>query len=131
MRKGMKFVVGLFLAGTMARGISAQEPPGPKASPATEGPASQAQKSEAEPQAEVSVQDTTTAFKLRVNLVQVPVVVRGDSGMPVDGLRKEDFQLYDDGKLQTISTFAIENNQSRNGRTEAALKTQVNIVSSP
>jgi hypothetical protein len=126
MPNGMKFVVELLLAGTMAHGLSAQEPLGPKATPATEGPASQAQKSEAEPQAEVSVQDTTTAFKLRVNLVQVPVVVRGDSGMPVDGLRKEDFQLYDDGKLQTISTFAIENDQSRKERTEAALKTQVN-----
>jgi VWFA-related protein len=58
--------------------------------------------------------------------VQVHVVVRGDAGKPVDGLRKEDFQLYDNGKLQTISTFAIENDQSRKERTEAALKTQLN-----
>ena len=70
----MKFVVGLFLAGTMAHGVFAQEPPAPKPSPATETPASKAQKSEAEPQAEVSVQDTTGTFKLRVNLVQVHVV---------------------------------------------------------
>jgi len=34
--------------------------------------------------------------------------------------------LYDNGKLQTISTFAVENDQSRKERTEAALKTQVN-----
>ena len=126
MPKGMKFAVGLFLAGTMAHGIFAQEPPAPKPSPATEAPASKAQKSEAEPQAEVSVQDTTSTFKLRVNLVQVHVVVRGDGDKPVDGLHKEDFQLYDNGKLQTISTFAVENDQSRKERTEAALKTQVN-----
>ena len=126
MPKGMKFAVGLFLAGTMAHGVFAQEPPAPKPSPATEAPASKAQKSEAEPQTEVSVQDTTSTFKLRVNLVQVHVVVRGDGGKPVDGLHKEDFQLYDNGKLQTISTFAVENDQSRKERTEAALKTQVN-----
>ena len=126
MPKGMKFAVGLFLAGTMAHGVFAQEPPAPKPSPATEAPASKAQKSEAEPQAEVSVQDTTSTFKLRVNLVQVHVVVRGDGNKPVDGLHKEDFQLYDNGKLQTISTFAVENDQSRKERTEAALKTQVN-----
>ena len=126
MPKGMKFAVGLFLAGTMAHGVFAQEPPAPKPSPATEAPASKAQKSEAEPQAEVSVQDTTSTFKLRVNLVQVHVVVRGDGDKPVDGLHKEDFQLYDNGNLQTISTFAVENDQSRKERTEAALKTQVN-----
>ena len=116
MPKGMKFAVGLFLAGTMAHGVFAQEPPAPKPSPATEAPASKAQKSEAEPQTEVSVQDTTSTFKLRVNLVQVHVVVRGDGDKPVDGLHKEDFQLYDNGKQQTISTFAVENDQSRKER---------------
>jgi hypothetical protein len=50
----------------------------------------------------------------------------GDGDKPVDGLHKEDFQLYDDGKLQTISTFAVENDQSRKERTEAAHKTKVN-----
>jgi VWFA-related protein len=54
------------------------------------------------------------------------VVVRGDGDKPVDGLHKEDFQLYDNGKLQSISTFAVENDQSRRERTEAALKTQLN-----
>ncbi|MGB2629438.1 MAG: VWA domain-containing protein [Candidatus Acidiferrum sp.] len=72
------------------------------------------------------MQDTVSTFKLRVNLVQVHVVVRGDGDKPVHGLHKEDFQLYDNGKLQTISTFAVENDQSRKERTEAALKTQVN-----
>jgi VWFA-related protein len=121
----MKFAVGLFLAGAMAHDVFAQEPPVPKPSPATEAPASKTQKSEAEPQAEISVQETTSTFKLRVNLVQVHVVVRGDGEKPVGGLHKEDFQLYDNGELQAISTFAIENDQSRKERTEAALKTQV------
>ena len=55
MPKGMKFAVGLFLAGTMAHGAFVQEPPVPKPSPATEAPASKAQKSEVELQAELSL----------------------------------------------------------------------------
>jgi VWFA-related protein len=51
--------------------------------------------------------------------------VRGNAGKPVEGLRKEDFQLYDNGKLQTIATFAVEDVQSRKERMEVAAKTQV------
>ena len=70
------------------------------------------------------MQDTGNTFKIRVNLVQVHVIVRGNAGKPVEGLRKEDFQLYDNGKLQPITTFAVETAQSRKERTEAAEKTQ-------
>jgi len=125
MPKGMRFVVALVVVGAMAPVAPSQEAPAP-AKPATDAATSQPQKPESESKAEVSVQETTSTFNLRVNLVQVHVVVRGDKGKTVDGLRKEDFQLYDNGKLQTISTFAIENEQSRKERTEAAVKTQVN-----
>ncbi len=70
------------------------------------------------------MKDTGNTFKLRVNLVQVHVIVRGNAGKPVEGLHKEDFQLYDNGKLQPITTFAVETAQSRKERTEAAEKTQ-------
>jgi VWFA-related protein len=43
-----------------------------------------------------------------VNLVLVPVVVRDKSGKPVDGLTKEDFNLFDKGKAQVISKFSVE-----------------------
>ncbi len=74
---------------------------------------------------ELDIQDSGTTFRLRVNLVQVHVTVRDTSGKPVENLRKEDFLLYDQGKLQTISTFAIETRQSRQAKAEAAAKTQV------
>jgi len=74
---------------------------------------------------ELDIQDSGTTFRLRVNLVQVHVTVRDASGKPVENLRKEDFLLYDQGKLQTISTFAIETRQSRQAKAEAAAKTQV------
>jgi VWFA-related protein len=47
-----------------------------------------------------------------VNLVLVRVVVRDSAGKAVANLRKEDFQLVDNGKPQTISTFSIETPES-------------------
>jgi VWFA-related protein len=73
---------------------------------------------------EVSSRETGTTFKLRVNLVQVRVVVRDSKGNLVSGLKKEDFQLFDQGKLQMISTFGTETPKSRLERAEAAAKTQ-------
>jgi len=73
---------------------------------------------------EVSMQDTGATFKLRVNLVQVHVIVRDSAGKPVENLRKEDFLVYDSGKLQAITTFGLETAKSRKERAEAAAKTQ-------
>ena len=49
-------------------------------------------------------------FQLRVasNLVVVPVVVRDAQGKPVEGLKEEDFKLFDRGKEQTIKQFEVE-----------------------
>jgi VWFA-related protein len=73
---------------------------------------------------EVSMQDTGATFKLRVNLVQVHVIVRDSAGKPVENLRKEDFLVFDSGKLQAITTFGVETAKSRKERAEAAAKTQ-------
>jgi VWFA-related protein len=94
----------------------------------TEGAASAPSKPPADTKsdnkAEVSSRDTGTAFKLRVNLVQVRVVVRDKQGKLVDGLKKEDFLLYDQGKLQTVSTFGLETQKTRQQRADLAAKTQ-------
>ena len=45
---------------------------------------------------------------MRVNLVLVRVVVRDEHGHVVDNLKKEDFQLFDNRKPQTISTFSLD-----------------------
>jgi VWFA-related protein len=60
---------------------------------------------------EVSSRDVEPTFKLQSerNLVMVRVVVRDAKGATVDNLRKEDFELYDHGKMQTISHFSLEN----------------------
>ncbi|HVH59330.1 MAG TPA: VWA domain-containing protein, partial [Candidatus Sulfotelmatobacter sp.] len=57
---------------------------------------------------EFSSQDTPATFKVRVNNVLVRVVVRDLLGKVVSNLKKEDFQLYDGKKLQTINSFATE-----------------------
>jgi len=76
------------------------------------------------PKAELSSKDTDTTFKLRVNLVQVKAVVRDSNGELVRDLKREDFQVYDQGKLQVITTFGVETPDSRRRRREAEAKTQ-------
>jgi VWFA-related protein len=51
-----------------------------------------------------------TNDKLRVtsNLVVVPVVVRDAQGKSVEGLRKEDFKLFDQGEERSITQFEVE-----------------------
>ena len=57
---------------------------------------------------EVSTHDTPATFRTKVNLVLVPVVVRDRQGRVIGDLHKEDFQIFDRGKPQTISSFSIE-----------------------
>jgi VWFA-related protein len=47
-----------------------------------------------------------TTLKTTVRRVLVDVVVTNDKGRPVTGLHEKDFEVLEDGKQQTISTFA-------------------------
>jgi len=55
----------------------------------------------------MSSRDTPATFKAKVNLVLVPVVVRDSQGRPIGTLRQEDFQVFEDGKRQTIANFSV------------------------
>src|SRR3984957_21072397 len=57
---------------------------------------------------EMNTHEEQATFRSRVDLVMVPVVIRDGHGKPVPGLKKEDFQLFDRGKPQTISRFSAE-----------------------
>jgi VWFA-related protein len=48
------------------------------------------------------------AIRVRTDLVEVPVVVRDSNNAAVNGLTKDDFELYDEGKKRDISFFAVE-----------------------
>ncbi|MGA7461470.1 MAG: VWA domain-containing protein [Candidatus Korobacteraceae bacterium] len=57
---------------------------------------------------EISQHDETPTFKVKVNLVEVRVVVRDAKGKAIGNLKQEDFQLLDNGKPQVISKFSVE-----------------------
>jgi VWFA-related protein len=50
-------------------------------------------------------QDMPT-FRSKADFVLVPVIVRDAHGRPVGNLTKDDFQLFDKGKRQTIASFS-------------------------
>jgi len=60
------------------------------------------------PAAEVATTDSPAVFRVRTNAVLVRVVVRDQKGNAVENLKKEDFQLFDNKKLQAITSFNLE-----------------------
>lgn len=58
--------------------------------------------------AEMTTHDTPATFRTKVNLVLVPVVVRDSKDRAIGTLKREDFQLFDKGKLQEITRFSVE-----------------------
>ena len=59
-----------------------------------------------------ATQDAPATFKSNTNLVIINVTVRDKSGKPIDSLKKDDFQLLEDGKPQAISVFELQKLES-------------------
>src|SRR5579859_6987804 len=55
-----------------------------------------------------SDRDQLFTFSKNVNFVQVPVLVKDDSGRLVDGLSLNDFAIYEDGEKQTLNFFTSD-----------------------
>ncbi|MGD0668245.1 MAG: VWA domain-containing protein [Bryobacteraceae bacterium] len=51
---------------------------------------------------------STVTLRAQVDLVEVPVVVRDGQRRAVAGLTRDDFEIYDAGKKQTITAFSVE-----------------------
>src|SRR5258708_26497274 len=100
------------ISGNRLRAQTPERPPPPRYTAAKTDSTAKSSPS-AGPNEEVSSRDTPTTFKVRVNLVLVRVVVRDQQGKIVSNLKKEDFQLYDNRKLQTISSFTVETPETR------------------
>lgn len=73
--------------------------------PAQSPPAAQ---SSTQNEPEISSHEETTTFKVKVNLVEVRVVVRDAKGKAIGNLKQEDFVLLDNGKPQVVSKFSME-----------------------
>ena len=63
--------------------------------------------------------DTTPRIEINVNRVLVPVVVRDKQGHADDGLKKEDFQVFDNDKPRAVSAFTLEQRGITEGTTAA------------
>src|ERR1700680_95192 len=60
------------------------------------------------PQQAQQKKEETVTFTSTSTLVIVNCFVRDKSGNPVEGLKKEDFKLLEDGKPQNISVFEFQ-----------------------
>ena len=58
-----------------------------------------------------SNQDDLQTFKAEVNVVNLFYNVKDKHGMLIPNLTKDDFQVFEDGKPQTIKYFSAESNQ--------------------
>ncbi len=61
---------------------------------------------------EISSEEQTQSFKVKVNLVELRVVVRDAKGNAVGNLKQDDFVLRDDKKPQPITRFEVERSQA-------------------
>jgi VWFA-related protein len=125
----LSIFVLLLVPPALAQGSSAPTAPEKSPSATSQDSALQA-KPKTEAGSEISQTDSAATFKIRVNLVQVRVIVRDASGKPIDNLTRQDFLLYDQGKPQTISNFSVETAQTRLQRAATVAKTQQDAAAS-
>lgn len=110
-RRGLRKALWLILLAGIQSAWSAVETKAQSTSSSPQSPptSQDAQKPVSQTQTqEIASHDSPATFKVRVNLVFVRLVVRDSSGKVISNLKKEDFQLADNRKLQIISTFAAE-----------------------
>lgn len=60
------------------------------------------------PRNQLSAQDDLFKLVVKVNFVQVPVMVKDPSGRRVDGLLARDFVVYENGKKQALTYFTSD-----------------------
>ncbi len=64
------------------------------------------------PEISTSTEEQTQSFNVKVNLVEVRVVVRDAQGKAIGNLKQDDFVLLDDKKPQAITRFSVERNEA-------------------
>jgi len=60
------------------------------------------------PAAPQTTQDASSRIEVNVNRVFMPVVIRDKQGRAVSDLKKEDFQVFDNDKMQAVSAFTVQ-----------------------
>jgi VWFA-related protein len=62
-----------------------------------------------QPAPQAPVDQPPVTFRVEVNYVEVDAIVTDAQGNPVSDLTKDDFELFEDGRRQDVSTFALIN----------------------
>ena len=93
-------LLSLLLVIALAPGLRAQDGVVNTPPPASENP-----------QDDQAPEKSDSVIKSRVNVVQVFFNVKDKHGALVPGLVKDDFQILEDGKAQTVKYFSAESNQ--------------------
>jgi VWFA-related protein len=76
-------------------------------------------------------QGKTFQLELSVNRVLVPVVVRDAHGHALADLKREDFEVFDEGKPRPISGFAVERHEPPAKRVDASAQASLPAKASP
>ncbi len=90
---------GLCLVLSCCLCVVAQQPSSPPAQP------SESQDQQSQPD------DNLQTFKAQVNVVNLFFNVKDKHGMLIPNLTKDDFQVFEDGKPQTIKYFSAETHE--------------------
>ena len=59
------------------------------------------------------VQENTDRLEVSTSLTRIDARVRDKEGSPVRGLKAEDFEIYQDGRLQTVTEFHEINSENK------------------
>ncbi len=98
----------LCLWGALSLAARAQNPvPRPPGASSPSQPAAVPRPPQTQPEAP-STDDANTTIRVNVKLVNVFSTVINSAGMPVSSLKQDDFQVFEDGKLQKIAVFQRE-----------------------
>jgi VWFA-related protein len=101
-------LVALFFVIVAARDFHAQQPPPPLAQPQAQQPPPAPQQSGQSQPALKRPEDAQAKIAVEVKTVSVLATVRDKHGKIVSDLTKDDFQLDEDGRMQTINYFVHE-----------------------
>src|SRR5438552_2976426 len=93
-------LAGLFLVLEGAAVVAGQQAPQSSTS-------AQSSSSAQAPSGTTAQSPATPTFKAQVEYVEVDALVTNQQGQFVRDLSKDDFQVFEDGKRQTISTFSL------------------------
>ena len=98
-------MLAVFLVVVSILGGHAQQPPAPSAPVPTQ--AEPAGQTDGQQEPEQGPPDRSPVFRTGINFIRVDTIVTDSDGNHVTDLQPSDFEVYEDGVLQTVETFEL------------------------